>query len=226
MELFLKGNSGGKYVFRNSVNKTIYIKDIKTENLTILEGCLKYIENTLNYSFLSFTIDGRKGVIQLLERLYPNIPIQLCQFHQIKTILTYTTRNPKTECAKDLKELILLLTKSDKEIFLNNFNNLSDKYKDFLKEKSETDLIDRITGEILIENSGYKHPRLRSAFRSIKTNMKYLFTYKNEKYLNLKIPNTTNCCDGKFGAIKGKIKIHRGLKVERKSKMFNKLIWD
>jgi hypothetical protein len=47
----------------------IYIKDIKTENLTILEECLKYIENTLNYPFLSFTIDGRKGVIQLLERL-------------------------------------------------------------------------------------------------------------------------------------------------------------
>jgi len=36
----------------------------------------------------------------------------------------------------------------------------------------------------------------------------------------------TNACDGKFGAIKGKIKIHRGLKVERKSKMFNKLMCD
>ncbi|HSQ97195.1 MAG TPA: hypothetical protein VLL98_00570 [Rickettsiales bacterium] len=80
MQPFLKGSNLGKYVFRTSNNETIFIKNIITENLTVLEECLKYIETNLNYKFQSFTIDCSKGVIQLLERLYPNIPIQLCQF--------------------------------------------------------------------------------------------------------------------------------------------------
>lgn len=68
------------------------------ENLENLEACLKEIENEFKYSFLSFTIDGKKGVIQLLERLYPIIPIQLCQFHQIKTIRTYSHSTFNLHC--------------------------------------------------------------------------------------------------------------------------------
>lgn len=51
MLLFLKGSGKGKYVFRTSNNKTIYIKDIETENLTNLKECLEYIENNLNLHF-------------------------------------------------------------------------------------------------------------------------------------------------------------------------------
>lgn len=225
MQHFLKGTGKGKYVFRTNKNKTIFVKDITTENLTVLKECLEYIDNDLNYSFLSFTIDGRKGVIQLLERLYPNIPIQLCQFHQIKTMTLYTTKNPKTECGKELREFVLSLSKeaNTENNFLNNFKHLQEKYKDFLKEKSQIDLVNKITGEVL-EIKEYKHKRLRSAFRSLKTNLPYLFTYKKEEYKHLKIPNTTNACDGKFGIIKTKISIHRGLKYTRKSMMFDELV--
>ena len=225
MQPFLKGSNLGKYVFRTSNNETIFIKDITTENLTVLEECLKHIESNLNYKFQSFTIDGRKGVIQLLERLYPNTPIQLCQFHQIKTIITYTTKNPKTNCGKELKELVLSISKSDESEFRQNFKKLSEKYEKFLKEKSSITSIDNITGDVF-EEKGFKHPRLRSAFRSLRTNLPYLFTCKIEENLHLKIPNTTNACDGKFGKVKIKIKNHSGLKVDRKSKMFNKLMWN
>ena len=92
MLLFLKGiNNKGKYVFRTNDNETIYIKDIDIEKLIYLEESLNYIENNLNYKIQSFTIDGRKGVIELLNKLYPYIPIQLCQspsanFGQIRAI--------------------------------------------------------------------------------------------------------------------------------------------
>ncbi len=56
--------------------------------------------------------------------------------------------------------------------------------------------------------------------------MYYLFTYKNKENEELNIPNTTNGCDGKFGRVKIKLKNHSGLKVDRKSKMFNKLMWN
>jgi len=36
----------------------------------------------------------------------------------------------------------------------------------------------------------YTHPRIRAAYRSLRTNLPYLFTYKN--YRNLAISNTTN----------------------------------
>jgi len=40
----------------------------------------------------------------------------------------------------------------------------------------------------------YTHPRIRAAYRSLRTNLPYLFTYKNYKYLS--ISNTTNALEG------------------------------
>ncbi|MCF6331431.1 MAG: hypothetical protein L3I99_07810 [Sulfurimonas sp.] len=45
-------------------------------------------------------------------------------------------------------------------------------YKDFLDEKS----VSSTTGEL-----HYTHPRIRAAYRSLRTNLAYLFTYKNHK---------------------------------------------
>ena len=64
----------------------------------------------------------------------------------------------------------------------------------------------------------YTHKRLRSAYRSLKTNLSYLFTYKN--YLELNIPNTTNSLDGGlFSPMKMLLKIHRGIGIEMKKKL-------
>ena len=85
---------------------------------------------------------------------------------------------------------------------------LENAYHDFLKERNE--------------QGQFKHRRLRSAFRSLKTNLPYLFTYK--KYPELNIPNTTNSCDGSFAHWKQKLKIHRGLTKHRRNKMTNYLL--
>ena len=174
-----------------------------------LEYYLQDLQELSNYyKFKSFTIDGRRGLIQLLKKHFPLIPIQLCIFHQVKTITTYTTRNPKTECGKRLKELILTLKKAKKEEFINNFQSLQDKYKDFLKERNE--------------QNQFVHRRLRSAFRSIKTNLPYLFSF--EDYPDLNIPTTTNSCDGSFGQWKYKVKLHRGISTERMKQMIKNLL--
>jgi hypothetical protein len=194
---------------------TIYQRKIEYENVSIIEECLEHIENKLNYSFISFTVDGRRGIIELLKEKYKSqIPIQLCQFHQSQMVTRYITNNPKLLCSIELKELMKTLTnkKTTEEEFKNNLNNLKNKYKDFLKEKSE-------------ENPReFKHKRVKSALRSLTTNLPYLFTYKKLEHKNKNIPNTTNCCDGKFSQVKGKLRIHRGLKQPRRDKMFEKLI--
>lgn len=95
------------------------------------------------------------------------------------------------------------LTEVEPEIFKSLLETLREEYAEFLKERNE--------------QGQFRHRRLRSAFRSLKTNLPYLFTYKLFPELN--IPNTTNSCDGSFAHWKQKVKIHRGLKTERRNKM-------
>jgi hypothetical protein len=100
------------------------------------------------------------------------------------------------------------LTDIDYPVFKSLIETLREEYDDFLKERNE--------------NNQFKHRRLRSAFRSLKTNLPYLFTYK--KFPNLNIPNTTNSCDGYFAHLKQKVKIHRGLTKQRRNKLINYLL--
>ena len=39
--------------------------------------------------------------------MFPGIPAQLCQFHQVKTVSRYLTCNPKTAAGKALWRLTL-----------------------------------------------------------------------------------------------------------------------
>ncbi|MBW6440887.1 hypothetical protein K0B03_02525, partial [Patescibacteria group bacterium] len=82
-----------------------------------------------------------------------------------------------------------------------------EKWKDFLQEKS----FNFETGKL-----HYTHKRLRSAYRSLKTNLPYLFTY--QKYPQLKIPNTTNSLDGSFSYFKTLLRIHRGMSKTKRYK--------
>jgi aspartyl-tRNA synthetase len=175
-----------------------------------MEEDLNYLSNKLGYTFKSFTIDGRRGVIQLLKRMFPNIPIQMCQFHQKQIIRRYTTDNPQTECGIELKELMTTMKELSYIEFSHKLYLLKKKYDSFLKERNE--------------NNRYSHSRLRSAFRSLNTNLPYLFTYKHRKYQSLNIPNTTNTCEGWFAHLKEKVKIHRGLNKKMKEKMILKLV--
>ena len=93
-------------------------------------------------------------------------------------------------------------------MFKSLFETWCEEYDEFLKERND--------------QGQFMHRRLRSARRSIRTNMRYLFTYKN--YPELKIPNTTNSCDGSFAHWKQKVKIHRGLRKHRRNKVINYLL--
>ncbi len=70
----------------------------------------------------------------------------------------------------------------------------------------------------LHKKESFTHARLVAAYRSLRTNLPYLFTCK--KYKNINIPNTTNCLDGGvFSPMKILIKIHRGLSKSLKLKI-------
>jgi hypothetical protein len=80
--------------------------------------------------------DGRRG----LSGLFDDIPIPMCQFHQVQIVLRYLTRKSKTQQAIELKKLALKLTKQNKEDFKNDLNNWYLCWSDYLNEcyKSST----------------------------------------------------------------------------------------
>jgi hypothetical protein len=101
------------------------------------------------------------------------------------------------------------LTSTNQKNFTKKLNDWYEIYKDFLDEKSIYPTIGKLN---------FTYPRVRSAYRSLITNLPYLFTYKNEK--NITIHNTTNSIDGGvFSPMKKLLKIHNGFTKSLKLKI-------
>ena len=49
---------------------------------------------------------------------FPDIPVQSCQFHQVKTVTKYLTRKPKLVAAKELGAISLKLVGSTEAEFV------------------------------------------------------------------------------------------------------------
>ena len=137
----------------------------------------------------------------------------MCQFHQVAIITRYITKNPKLEAGKELRKIILLLTRTNKEDFISRLEQWHQKWKDFLMEK---------TYNFKTGRWYYTHKRSRSAYRSLKTNTPHLFRFLD--YPELNIPNTTNSIEGVFSNLKTKLRVHAGLKQERKKRVINELL--
>lgn len=195
------GREYGFLVFHDC-QKVIYFKEIKTESVKdFKEGIIAL--KAANYRILSVTIDGKRGYINNIRKLLGNIPIQMCLFHQKAIIRRYITDKPRSQCGKDLKELMHLICKPEShQEFIDKFYLLKEKYHGLIHQRNEL--------------GSYKHNALRAAFKSIETNLPYLFTYTDIK--NSNIPPTINHLEGLFGHLKERIKIHRGLDKNRKKK--------
>ena len=125
----------------------------------------------------------------------------MCHFHQKKIIQRYITMKSKLEAGKDLKKIMTRLTQTNEKNFTRKLDEWYESHKHFLYELT----INNLTGKCY-----YNHPRIRSAYRSLRTNLPYLFTYKNYKHLS--ISNTTNVLKGGvFSRMKNMISIHHGL---------------
>jgi hypothetical protein len=135
----------------------------------------------------------------------------MCQFHQKQIVRRYLTNRPKTEAGQMLKEIVRLLPKMDDILFEFLLDFWYERYESFIKEKTVNPVTKRWF---------YTHKRLRSAYRSLRNNFPYLFTFL--KIENM--PNTINSLDGFFGHLKDAVSIHRGLKLHRKTKLIEYLI--
>lgn len=151
-----------------------------------------------------------------LDRYFPSIPIQMCHFHQLAIVKRYLTSKPKLEASKQLKQIAELLPVTTEEKFTMLLDAWYFRWSDFLKEKTITDETNRWF---------YTHKRLRSAYRSLRTNLSYLFTFRRlRKRYGVGFPNTNNSLEGFFAHLKDKVRLHRGLKTKRKLKIINQIL--
>ena len=175
------GRNFGVMVFKNALDGVVLYKQyVRYEtNALYLSGISEISRRGI--AIQGIVCDGRKGLFGLFD----DIPIQMCQFHQIQIVRRYLTRKPKTQAAIELKQLAFKLTKQTKIEFTNNLSNWYSCWSEYLNERSKS----HTTGKTY-----YTHKRLRSAYLSLKRNLPYLFVF--EDYKELMIPNTTNGLNG------------------------------
>lgn len=203
------GRRFGVMVFRdNKTNRNLYWRFLPYETIRAYQEGIEYLQSS-GCIIDGIVCDGRRGVFSS----FGSIPVQMCQYHQTAIIIRYITQKPIFEAGKELKEIIRKLCYSDKYSFEAILKNWYDKWTDFLLEKS----YNPITGKW-----HYTHRRIRSAYRSLKTNLPYLFTYLD--YPDRDIPNTTNSLKGIFCYLKTKLRAHAGLSQNRKVKIINQIL--
>jgi len=159
-------------------------------------------------------VDGRRGFFKVFE----DMPVQMCQFHQMKIVTRYITTKPKTEAGRALLVLSRTLVKTDETTFTVALADWHTKYKSFIEEMTVS------TFENGKTESHHTHKGVYSAYHSLERNLPHLFIYL--KYPELGIPNTTNSLDGSFSALKKKLAAHHGLRRDRRYKVISKLLRD
>lgn len=212
MDVTYFGRSWGMMVVIDAnTHIPIYVHEvIGTEKTADYEQAIHHLLKS-GFIIQAAVIDGRKGVKDML--LSYGIPVQHCQFHQLMTVTQCLTRRPKLPANIELRNIALGLTAGTPEAFSVQLELWYRKYGDWLKER---------TFEFRSGRMRYAHERTRRAYFSLKRNLPYLFTCQSKilEELSVKIPNTSNALDGLFGAIKSKLKLHRGASKTLRIKLF------
>ncbi len=203
------GRGYGVTVFRSwNLKRNIWWNEVESEKQAHYYYGRKILEDK-GWTFTATVIDGRRG----LATVFKDIPVQVCHFHQMKNVTKYLTRSPETLAGQELRNIMLTLPKSHEKEFTKLLECWHKQWRDFINEKT------KVLGT---KHWYYTHKKVRSAYKSLETNLPFLFTY--QKYPELNIPNTTNTIDGYFASVKKKIAAHHGLRRDRRYKVICELL--
>ena len=186
----------------------LYWKEITTENKAVYKGARKYLEQS-GFDIKAVVIDAKHGV----KEVFVDTVIQICQYHQQQIIHRYLTSRPKTLAGQELRLLVKSLTRLTELSFEAALKEWHDKWSLLLAERTIAQ--DK-------KHWWYTHRQLRAAYRSLHTNLLYLFSY--QKYPELRIPNTNNSLEGYFGRLKTLLNNHHGLRSWRRYRLIEEVL--
>lgn len=179
---------------------------VHTETTSIYLAMRESLE-TLGYTILSVTGDGFPGI----KTAFLGIPYQMCHVHMERLVTKGTTRKPQTEAGLVLLALVRTLPHTDSHTFQVRLKQYTEKYHDFLSEKT----IHPLSGEW-----SFTHESLRFSVNSLKRWKNYIFTFEHNKT----IPKTTNSLEGHFRHIKRLTRIHCGLSKTHKIRVLHTIL--
>jgi len=175
------------------------------ENYALLRTSIE----SRGFRLIAVVLDGRTGI----PRVFADIPVQICQFHQLQIVRRKLTLRPETEAGQTLLSIGFSISKKTELILTRELEEWFKKYGAFINERSYT---------IGTKRWRYTHRRVRAAFNSLKRNLPFLYTY--QKYPDLHIPNTTNSLDGYWSRLKNLLSAHRGKSKERIRKIATEIL--
>lgn len=199
------GRNFGVILFKDFYSrKNILWKYVKYETLSAYISGINQIRGQ-GFKIVGIVCDGKRGLLQAFD-----VPIQMCQFHQVAIVRRYITKTPRLPASKELKDIVHNMPHTDKESFCGALDQWHIKWKTFLNERT----LNLETGK-----SHYTHKRLRSAYNSLVRNLPWLFTWYDN--YELKMPNTNNVIEGTFTHLKNKLRNHNGLTLVNKIKFID-----
>lgn len=190
----IKDSIKGHVVWSKFINRKERVEDY-------VEG-VEWLEKN-GFEIVCIVSDGLRGLRERLSRY----PFQYCQFHQIKTVKHWLTSRPKLPASRELLELTYFMVHTDRASFEGLFGEWESKWTAFLKERAlYTD------GKMR-----YTHKNLRSAYLSIKRNMRFLWTF--EEMYGSGVPNTNNGIESMFTDLKSILRLHKGISKNSRKTM-------
>ncbi|TSC78649.1 MAG: hypothetical protein G01um101429_717 [Parcubacteria group bacterium Gr01-1014_29] len=113
------------------LKRNIYWKEVTAETPA------EYLQARRNVEQQGFIIqvavvDGKRGV----TKVFSDIPVQMCQFHQITIMRRYLTSRPKLEAGKELRAITLALTTLTEQSCTALLDEWHKRWELFLKERT------------------------------------------------------------------------------------------
>ncbi|MCG6536363.1 MAG: transposase [Syntrophales bacterium LBB04] len=150
---------------------------------------------------IAITMDGERGVIQAIRKIWPDVKIQRCLYHIQMQALIWLREHPKTEAAQQLKSLLesvcYIKSINERNKFIKAYKHWLNKHIGFIRALPTTQraYLDLKKATALINNA------LKDMFH-------YLF--------DPNIPHTTNKLESFYSRLKPHYWAHRGLTHKHK----------
>lgn len=126
------GRSYGVCVFRSwTLRKNIWWNEVPGEKVAHYHYGRNILEER-GWRFLAAVVDGRRG----LASVFKDIPVQVCHFHQMKTVTRYLTRRPETKAGQELRAIMLKLPGSNEQEFNQLLLDWHKRWEGFINEKT------------------------------------------------------------------------------------------
>lgn len=116
--------------------KVIFFGFYEAERYEDIRNDLQVLRNEFKYEIECFVVDGGKQLKKAIQEIYPNSKIQRCLTHIFRQIQNYISKNPQSDCGKDLHRIVTFENFQNKDRFMKEFKEWDEKYHNFLKEKS------------------------------------------------------------------------------------------